>query len=97
MFIVISIMFLGVGVGFLLRKINTLQNINSSIQYTIYLLLFLLGFSIGTNKQIINNFGRLGMEAIIISVASTLGSICMAWIVFRLFFKKRKEVRKDEK
>ena len=49
MFIVISIMFLGIGVGYLFRKVSLLQHIGQPIQYTIYLLLFLLGISVGGN------------------------------------------------
>ena len=89
MFIVISIMFLGIGVGYLFRKVSLLQHIEQPIQYTIYLLLFLLGISVGGNPEIINNFGTLGVQAILISAASTLGSISMAWIVYRYFFKEK--------
>lgn len=89
MFIVISIMFLGIGVGYLFRKVSLLQHIGQLIQYTIYLLLFLLGISVGGNPEIINNFGTLGVQAILISAASTLGSISMAWIVYRYFFKEK--------
>lgn len=89
MFIVISIMFWGIGVGYLFRKVSLLQHIGQPIQYTIYLLLFLLGISVGGNPEIINNFGTLGVEAILISAASTLGSISMAWIVYRYFFKEK--------
>ena len=89
MFIVISIMFLGIGVGYLFREVSLLQHIGQPIQYTIYLLLFLLGISVGGNPEIINNFGTLGVQAILISAASTLGSISMAWIVYRYFFKEK--------
>ena len=89
MFVVISIMFAGIGIGYLFRKVDLLQSIGQPIQYTIYLLLFILGISVGGNPDIINNLGTLGAQAVLISVASTLGSVSMAWVVYSYFFKKK--------
>ena len=52
MFTVIGIMFAGIAAGYLLRKIELLQKIGKPISYTILLLLFLLGISVGANKDI---------------------------------------------
>ena len=90
MFIVIGIMFLGVGVGYLLRRVPFSQVTGSSISYTIYLLLFLLGISVGTNETIVDNLASLGGEALLIALAGTLGSLLMAWVVYSLFFKERR-------
>lgn len=51
MFTVIGIMFAGIAAGYLLRKIELLQKIGKPISYTILLLLFLLGISVGANKD----------------------------------------------
>ena len=91
MFVVISILFLGIGVGYLFRKISLLQHIGQPIQYTICILLFLLGISVGGNPEIVDNLGVLGTQAVLISVASNGGSVVMAWAVYRYFFKEKEE------
>lgn len=89
MFLIIGIMFGGIGIGYLLRKIAFLQKLNTSISITIYLLLFLLGISVGNNDTIMNNLGTLGLEAFLIALAATLGSVIAAWVVYRFFFRKK--------
>lgn len=61
MFTIISIMFVGIGIGYVLRNLQFLQKIEKSTSLTIFLLLFVLGISIGSNSLIINNLGRFGM------------------------------------
>lgn len=89
MFVVIGIMFAGIAVGYLARRFGPLQKIGKPISYTIFLLLFLLGITVGSNREIINNLSSLGGEALAIAVSATLGSLVAAWAVYRLFFKER--------
>jgi len=91
MFTVIGIMFGGVAVGYLLRKTPFLQHIGKPISYTIFLLLFLLGLSVGNNEAIINNFSTLGLQAFLIALAATTGSVVAAWVVYRFFFREDKK------
>ncbi len=88
MFIVISIMFAGIAVGYLLRRVSLLQKLGHSITYTIYALLFLLGTSVGSNPQIIGNLQTLGLQALLFAIAATLGSVLMAWVVYRFFMRR---------
>jgi uncharacterized membrane protein YbjE (DUF340 family) len=85
MFTIISIMFVGIGIGYVLRNLQFLQKIEKSTSLTIFLLLFVLGISIGSNSLIINNLGRFGWQAAILSI---LGSMLASFLVFHLFFKK---------
>ena len=85
MFVVISIMFGGIAVGYLLRRVELLQKIGKPISYTIFLLLFLLGITVGSNREIINNLSSLGGQALAISASATLGRA-----VYHLFFKERR-------
>lgn len=89
MFTVIGIMFGGIAVGYLLRKFALLQKMGKPISYTILLLLFLLGISVGANEAIIDNLATLGGQALLIAVAGTAGSVLAAWGVYTLFFKER--------
>ena len=85
MFTIISIMFVGIGIGYVLRNLQFLQKIEKSTSLTIFLLLFVLGISIGSNSLIINNFG---WQAAILATLSILGSMLASFLVFHLFFKK---------
>ena len=79
MFTVIGIMFCGIAVGYFFRKVEWLQKIGKPISYTILLLLFLLGISVGANESIVNNLTTLGGQALLIASAGTLGSVLAAW------------------
>ena len=72
MFTVIGIMFAGIAAGYLLRKIELLQKIGKPISYTILLLLFLLGISVGANKDIVDNLATLGGQAFLLALAGCL-------------------------
>lgn len=90
MFTVIGIMFGGIALGYLLRKVELLQKIGKPISYTILLLLFLLGISVGANEAIVNNLATLGGQAFLLALAGTTGSVLAAWGVYHFFFKERR-------
>ena len=54
MFTIISIMFIGIGIGYLMRNVQMLQKVEKSASLTILLLLFVLGVSIGSNRLIVD-------------------------------------------
>ena len=80
-------MCIGIVFGYLLRKKTILRKINKPIGYTIYLLLFLLGISVGSNREIIDNLPSLGGQALLLALAGTLGSVLAAWIIYKFIFK----------
>ena len=81
MFIVIACMFAGIVAGYLFRK-RKLHFIHRVILLLIWLLLFLLGLEVGTNEQVVRQFGNLGFEAFILAFAGTLGSVLFAGILW---------------
>lgn len=89
MFVVIGIMFSGIAFGYLFRKKTILQRFSNLIGWTVYLLLFSLGISVGNNREIICNLPVLGGQALWLAFAGTLGSVLAAWAVYRYFFKNR--------
>ena len=86
MFIVIGIMFAGIALGYMFRQKAILQKLGKPISYTIYALLFFLGFSVGGNDEIIKNLPSLGGQALLLAFAGTLGSVLAAWLIYKYFF-----------
>ena len=89
MFIVIGIMFAGIGIGYLMRR-QSLTWINQAITALICLLLFLLGIEVGHNEQIIRSLPTLGVEAFAITIVCVLGSCLAAWGLWK-YVNRRKE------
>ena len=85
MFTIISIMFIGIGIGYLMRNVQMLQKVEKSASLTILLLLFVLGVS---NRLIVDNLGRFGWQAAVLASLSITGSMLASLMVFHLFFKK---------
>lgn len=91
MFIVILFIFLGIAVGYTLRtrsaflaRLKTINIWNSKITtWLIWLLLFMLGIEVGSNKQLISALPTLGVEAMVLSVFATLGSCALAWALWK--------------
>ena len=90
MFIVIAVMAAGIAAGYLLRKARWTQYLGKPVIYTVALLLFLMGVSVGSNETLTANLLSLGADAALIAVASTLGSVLAGVVVYRSFFKKEK-------
>lgn len=89
---VISIMIAGMVVGYFIRNREVLVKLNDKLtMWSIYLLLFLMGISIGANRTIVGNMANLGVTALIITVGGVLGSLLVAWIGYRIWFKKREQ------
>lgn len=78
----------GVFVGYLIRKRTYIKQVGSIINVIIILLLFFLGIAVGNNKQIIESFASIGLEAFAIAFATTLGSVLCAWFIYSRFFKQ---------
>ncbi len=88
MITVLIIMTAGIITGWIFHhKATFLQWVSEFTNWAIYLLLFLLGLSVGTNKQILNSFDKIGYLSILITVFAVAGSILVSWITYHLFFK----------
>ena len=77
MFIVLLFMFGGIVSGYLFRK-RRICIVNALILTLIWALLFLLGVEVGMNETVVRKFAVLGLEASVIAVAATLGSVIAA-------------------
>lgn len=88
-------MLAGVLIGHFLRNGKRVEKIEKSTSKTIFVLLFVLGLSVGSNNVIIDNLGRFGWQAAVIAMLGMGGSIIAARIVFQLFFKKGEEKNEE--
>ena len=65
----------------LASKVGVIGALNGRI--TTWLLLFMLGLEVGSNKQLIAALPTLGVEAMVLSVSATLGSCVLAWALWK--------------
>ena len=89
MIIVISLMVCGIILGYAFKERN-LKFEQKPINYAIFLLLFLLGITVGANGDVMNNLDSIGLEALLITLAAIAGSVLCAWGVYRFFFMSTK-------
>lgn len=82
MFTIITIMLSGMLTGYLLRRL-LFGRLGRVIAVFIWTLLFLLGLEVGSNERIVSGLATLGLEAILITLAGTLGSVWAAWGLWR--------------
>lgn len=90
MFSIISTMFLGIGIGYGLRNWSILQKTEKTISLTIFLLLFILGVSIGSNSLIVNNLGKFGWQAIILAVSGVFRELVGCPACVTTIFQERR-------
>lgn len=87
---IISIMFLGIGTGYVLRKQSQPRHINAIINLLIWILLFLLGIEAGSNPKIVSSVSTLGIEALLITLGTVGGSCIAASILWHRISKKQR-------
>ncbi|GET28481.1 LysO family transporter [Prolixibacter sp. SD074] len=87
MITVLLLMGAGILAGVWLGKFPLVMKINDKlISWAIYLLLFLLGIGVGTNKMVIQSLDSIGLQALLLTIGALAGSIAMGWIIYRVFF-----------
>ena len=91
MFNVVLMTLCGGLIGYLLRNVRMLQHVNSTITFTICLMLFTLGVSVGSNHALVANIWNFGAQAFLISMVSMLGSMLGAWALYKFVFSKSNE------
>ncbi len=88
---VISIMTAGIVIGLFVRNMNGfLKIMDRLIILAIFLLLFFLGVAVGVNEMIIQNLGSYGLIALLLTLGGVAGSVVLALLVYRGFFKRER-------
>lgn len=88
MLTIIAIMFIGIAAGYLLRDKST-KWLSPALTVLIWLLLFFLGVEVGANEHVLNGIKDLGLEALLLAVAGTAGSIALAWALWRYISNRK--------
>ena len=91
MLIIVAIMLCGIAVGYLLRNWDT-RFISHVITALIWLLLFLLGIEVGSNPRIVMGMQTLGIEALLLTIGGSIGTILFSWLLWK--YVSRKEASK---
>lgn len=89
MLIVIALMVSGIVTGYLLRNREFIKDTGKVVSGAIFLLLFLLGITVGNNRDILDHLDTIGLKALILTIVATLGSAIMAWLIFKYIYKKQ--------
>lgn len=83
-------MSLGIIIGWIFHSRKKFLKLTGYLtNWAIYLLLFLLGISVGANEKIIANFDKIGFQAISLTLFAVGGSILFSWAVYHIFFRKK--------
>ena len=88
MFKVLFLLFIGIGVGYLLRRMPLLQKVEKTTSVTIFFMLFVFGLTIGSNDELVAGLGRFGYQAFILATAGICGSLFASYLAYRFIFKK---------
>ncbi len=90
MWIILSILIGSMFLGYLLRKKLNAKLLDRLLLYSIFLLLFFMGVSIGSDDKILSSLPVLGLDALYLALASILGSIIFAWGIYKKWFKNKR-------
>jgi uncharacterized membrane protein YbjE (DUF340 family) len=87
-FVALSLI-VGISVGFMVRNKNkSLQISNKVSSLLIFILLCLLGISLGRNEAVLDNISIAGLQAIVLTFGGVAGSILISFFIYRYFFKE---------
>lgn len=83
--------FVGIILGILFRSHVFINRVVHRItDIAIFILLFILGATIGSNKSLIQNFSSIGFEAVILAIGATFGSILATYPLSSIIQRKQK-------
>lgn len=92
MWIILILLLAGTLSGYAFSRVSGFNRITDKVSlYTIYVLLFFMGLSVGTRKDVMKNLTSIGIDAFLISIFTISGSLITAFFLYRYIF------RKDEK
>ncbi|MBP8757896.1 MAG: LysO family transporter [Prevotella sp.] len=91
MFRILFLLFLGIGIGYLMRNLRGVRHVEKTTRLTIFALLFVFGITIGSNHSLLNNIAYFGWQAVVIAVFGIVGSFGASYLFNRVLTKKGKQ------
>lgn len=88
--LVLLILIASVVIGLLLRGWRHVRVLERSSTWTVWLIIFVFGISLGSNETITNDFAHFGFTAFLVAIAGIVGSVLVAWI-YNYYIDKRKK------
>ncbi|MCP4119979.1 MAG: lysine exporter LysO family protein [Desulfobacteraceae bacterium] len=89
---ILVIMAVGMLIGYLLREKKALfAVIDRIVMAVIFLLLFVLGISVGLNETVVTSIHIIGVKAVVLTGGAVAGSVLCCGLAWRLFFSETKE------
>jgi len=83
-----GILGIGIVLGVLVRRQGELLGAADRLSMgAVYLLVFLLGISAGASEEITRHLGRIGFQALVISLAAMIGSGVVSYAVYVVWFR----------
>ena len=88
MFRIVLLLFAGIGAGYLLRNWSFVARLERGVSLTVWALLFVFGVTIGSNRELIVNFGRFGWHAAVSVCLGVAGGLAAVFGVRGFVFRK---------
>lgn len=88
---IILLLVISIGIGVLLRRVKAVRHIGQTATWTVWLLIFVFGISLGSNEAIVNDFARFGATALVVALAGVAGSVLSAWGVSHFIDKDKRK------
>jgi len=80
----------GALLGFFIRKRKKVSAIFSrATAGIIFVLLFILGMTVGMNESLFKNLSAVGIKALVLTFGGMFGSVGLSFLVYRLFFRAK--------
>ncbi len=83
----------GTLIGFLIRKKKASGIFGKATSGIIFVLLFLLGMTVGMNESLFKNLPTVGLKALVLTLGGIFGSVSLSFVIYRLFFRDRNSNR----
>lgn len=88
MFTILFLLSASTGLGYLLRRVKPVAKFGEAVQYTVFAMLFVFGIIVGSDSGLMSRLGEFSLQAIVIAVAGTAGSMLAVYLLYRFLSRK---------
>ncbi|MCB8994302.1 MAG: LysO family transporter [Bacteroidales bacterium] len=92
MWIILILLCLGTIAGFIFSKVKGFNRLSEKAgSWSVYLLLFSMGLSVGTKPEIMRNLSDIGFSAFLLSIFAIAGSVLLSFLLYHYVFRKNEK------